>query len=225
MLNDDLGDIPALVPIFPLPEVVMFPCAVLPLHIFEPRYREMTADALLRDGYIATALLQPGFEPHYYTRRAPIHRVISVGKIIASEELDDGNFNILLRGLARARIQREVPHESYRVGCIELIESHAISPCMEQQLRCELRHTVCRELVDVDVQKHWLQLFECSLNLGQLVDAIASTLPVDAELRQDLLNEADPAARAVALRDHLRTLAAVTQTRRSQCTAPQWGMN
>src|SRR5438552_2023140 len=94
------GDDPAKldsVPLFPLPNVVLFPRAVLPLHIFEERYKAMTADALNGDRRIAMALLRPGWERSYYGR-PQIEPVVCVGKILSHEKLPDGKYNFLLQG-------------------------------------------------------------------------------------------------------------------------------
>jgi len=93
----------------PAAEVVLFPRTILPLHVFEPRYRAMMADALDGDRVISVALLKPGYEPLYYTPRAPIHPTVGVGKILESEQVADGTYNMLLRGVARATIVAEVP--------------------------------------------------------------------------------------------------------------------
>src|SRR5204863_9636969 len=85
--------------LFPLPNVVLFPHVVQPLHIFEPRYRQMTADALAGDQLIAPALLRPGWEGDYEGRPAT-YPVVCVGKIVSEQQLPDGRFNILLRGLS-----------------------------------------------------------------------------------------------------------------------------
>src|SRR5882762_2823487 len=77
------------VPLFPLPNVVLFPRAVLPLHIFEERYKKMTADALRGDKRVAMALLRPGWEKDYYSRPA-IEAVVCVGQILSWEKLGDG---------------------------------------------------------------------------------------------------------------------------------------
>src|SRR5436190_22730846 len=84
------------VPIFALPNVVLFPRAVLPLHIFEERYKTMTADALLGDKRIAMALLKPGWEKNYY-QRPDIEPVVCVGRILAHERLAEGRYNFLLQ--------------------------------------------------------------------------------------------------------------------------------
>src|SRR5687768_17030188 len=105
MMDDSALDLRA-VPLFPLPGVVLFPRAVLPLHIFEDRYRAMTADALNADKAIAMALLKAGWEKSYYGRPA-IEPVVCVGRILSHEKLADGKYNFLLQGVQRARIIRE----------------------------------------------------------------------------------------------------------------------
>src|SRR5690242_21263889 len=95
--------------LFPLPNVVLFPRVMLPLHIFEPRYRQMTADALSSDRLIAMVLLRSA--DGQYEERPALHPVACLGKIVADQRLDDGRFHILLRGLSRARIASEVSHE------------------------------------------------------------------------------------------------------------------
>src|SRR5436189_3804570 len=114
--------LPAAVPLFPLPSVVLFPRAVLPLHIFEDRYRAMTADTLDGDGLIAMALLKSGWEKHYYGR-PEIEPVVCVGRIISHEKLADGKYNFLLEGLLRARIVRELGIAMpYRIAELRRIE-------------------------------------------------------------------------------------------------------
>src|SRR4051794_40652170 len=104
------------VPLFPLPNVVLLPRAVLPLHVFEERYKEMTAD-VLRSGsrVIAMALLRAGWEKDYYQAPA-IEPVVCVGRILSHERLEDGRYNFLLQGVMRARVVREVRQRPYRVA-------------------------------------------------------------------------------------------------------------
>src|SRR5262249_4142757 len=94
------------IPLFPLPGVVLFPRAVLPLHIFEDRYRAMTADALAGHHLIPMALLKPGWEKSYYGRPES-EPSVCVGRIISHEKLTDGKYNFLLQGQQRARILSE----------------------------------------------------------------------------------------------------------------------
>src|SRR4051794_16936820 len=99
--------LPAAVPIFPLPNAVLFPRCVLPLHIFEDRYKRMAADVLGSHLQIAMALLERGWEKDYHGRPR-VDPVVCVGTILSHERLPDGRYNFLLQGHTRARIVREV---------------------------------------------------------------------------------------------------------------------
>ncbi|HUE85324.1 MAG TPA: LON peptidase substrate-binding domain-containing protein [Vicinamibacterales bacterium] len=98
--------LPSTIPIFPLPNVVLFPNVFLPLHIFEERYRQMVTDALGGERMIGMVLLQPGYEEGH-EGAPPIYRVGCAGLITHVERLNDGCFNIVLRGLERFRIVGE----------------------------------------------------------------------------------------------------------------------
>src|SRR3954469_9395432 len=100
----DLGlDHPAALtslPIFPLANCVLLPGGLLPLHVFEPRYRDLTRHCLATHQTLGVARLRPVFEWAYYGR-PPVFERFGVGKIICSEEMPDGRFALLLRGIAR----------------------------------------------------------------------------------------------------------------------------
>lgn len=95
-------------PIFPLPSTVLLPGAVLPLHVFEPRYRALVDYALAHERIFAIATLKPGYEVDY-EGRPPVWPSIGIGRIVAHQALPDGRSNLVLRFLARARIVRELP--------------------------------------------------------------------------------------------------------------------
>src|SRR5687767_5695438 len=102
--------LPSLIPIFPLPNVVLFPNVFLPLHIFEPRYRQMVGDALAGERMIGMVLLQPGAEEAFaegLDGSPPVYEIGCAGLITHVERLNDGRFNIVLRGLERFRIVGE----------------------------------------------------------------------------------------------------------------------
>ncbi|MBI2835683.1 MAG: LON peptidase substrate-binding domain-containing protein [Acidobacteria bacterium] len=107
-------------PIFPLPDVVLFPNVFLPLHIFEPRYREMVADAISGDRIVGMVLLKPGWEADY-EGRPPIYPIGCAGLITHAERLQTGRYNIILRGLEKFRILGEEPSHAYRVGIVETV--------------------------------------------------------------------------------------------------------
>jgi Lon protease-like protein len=112
-----------LLPIFPLPNVVLFPNVFLPLHIFEPRYREMVADAVASDRMIGMVLLRPGWQ-HHYDLRPPVYPIGCSGVITHVEPLPDGRYNIVLRGVERFRIVEEDDRKSYRRALVEPLAEH-----------------------------------------------------------------------------------------------------
>ena len=113
-------------PIFPLPDLTFFPHTMLPLHIFEARYRAMITDCLSRDKRLAVVGLKPGYEASY-EGKPPVHAVCGVGRIVQWERLASGRFNLLLRGEGRVRIDRELPTDTlYRmVAATPLAETAA----------------------------------------------------------------------------------------------------
>jgi Lon protease-like protein len=122
-----MGDsAPLLLPLFPLPKAVLFPGMPLPLHIFEPRYRRMVADALKSHRTIGMVLLRPGWEAEY-EGRPPLYPVGCAGVIDRHQKLDDGRYNILLHGQTRFRILEEhVPvrgqaGEPYRLATVRTL--------------------------------------------------------------------------------------------------------
>jgi uncharacterized protein len=112
--------LPTTIPIFPLPNVVLFPHVFLPLHIFEARYRAMVEDALAGDRIIGMVLLRPGWEGSY-EHRPPVYPIGCAGLITHADRLPDGRFNIVLRGLEKFRILGESHEQSYRLARVETI--------------------------------------------------------------------------------------------------------
>jgi Lon protease-like protein len=115
--------LPPTIPIFPLPNVVLFPNVFLPLHIFEPRYRSMVAEALEHDRIIGMVLLRPGWEDEY-DGRPPVYEVGCAGLITHAERLGDGRYNIVLQGLEKFRVVDEDDDENrpYRLARVDSIE-------------------------------------------------------------------------------------------------------
>lgn len=109
------------IPLFPLPGVVLLPGTILPLHIFEPRYRAMVADALDGDRTIGMAMMRPGWEESAHS--PPIFPVGGAGRIVEAEQLTDGRYNIVLAGEFRYRVVEESPPAPYRVARVEPLAS------------------------------------------------------------------------------------------------------
>jgi hypothetical protein len=128
-----------LLPLFPLPNVVLFPNVFLPLHIFEPRYREMVADALSADRMIGMVLLRPGWDRDY-EGRPPIFPIGCSGVMTHVERLNDGRYNIVLRGLERFRIVEEDHGRSYRRATVEPLHERAVdAPDRDEVRRCRAK--------------------------------------------------------------------------------------
>lgn len=111
------------IPLFPLPGVVLMPGTLLPLHVFEPRYRALVADALAGDRTIGMAMLFPGWEAAGESEDPRIYPVGGAGEIVESEELEDGRYNILLEGRFRYRVLAESVAGPYRVAEVEEVRS------------------------------------------------------------------------------------------------------
>ena len=131
------------IPIFPLPTVVLFPNVFLPLHIFEPRYRQMVTDSLAGDRIIGMVLLQPGYE-NDYEGRPPIYTTGCSGLITHSDRLDDGRFNLVLQGLEKFTVHSEEQAAAgrlYRSAVItpieELVATHERDELRSQRQRLE----------------------------------------------------------------------------------------
>jgi Lon protease-like protein len=115
---------PSSLPIFPLPSVVLFPNVFLPLHIFEPRYRQMIADALSGDRIIGMVLLKPGYEDDY-EGRPPIYGTGCSGLITHVERTEDGRYNLVLRGFEKFIVHGEedpTPGTPYRRALVTTVD-------------------------------------------------------------------------------------------------------
>jgi len=186
----------AIVSLFPLPQVALFPHAILPLHIFEPRYREMVRDCLSGDRKLAVAALEPGFEATYHQRPA-VRAVCGVGELVAHEALADGRSNILLRGFARGRIVDELPPvESYRRVRWQPIDDRLPPGFDEPRALSSLILLADQVALKLPSGAETLrQLARSQAMAGPLTDVLAAALVTDSDERQSLLEEADIGAR------------------------------
>ena len=138
-------ELPPTIPIFPLEVTMIFPGVSRPLHIFEPRYRAMIADALKGDRIIGMATLKPGFEADY-AGRPPIYEIGCAGVITDVEELPGGRYNIVLRGIVKFRVTSEDHSRAYRLAQVEQIpevQDEADKPAL-RKLRLRLEALVTK---------------------------------------------------------------------------------
>ncbi len=188
--------------LFPLPELVVFPHAMQPLHIFEPRYCEMLAESLEGDRLIAMATLTGGL-PSLASQLPPIASTVCLGKIISHAELEDDRHNILLVGMRRAKVLREIDAgRPFRMAEVQIADD--IYPPSGTEGRLELKRSLLGAFGDVipvskSVQQNLHELMAGQMSLGPITDIIAYTLPFDAEQKLKLLADPDVDSRAAEL--------------------------
>ena len=198
--------LPPTIPIFPLPDAVLFPHVFLPLHIFEPRYREMVADAIAGDRIIGMTLLQPGFEVAYEGRPS-IYSVGCAGVITHSEVLSEGRYNIVVRGIEKFRVLGEDQSRSYRLAQIEAIPESLTGDA--RTLMRQQRQRLEAVLVAAVERSGSEPRFPPAVGDEDLVNALAQYLAFEPVERQALLECEGVLARCSALIEllEMKTLA------------------
>jgi Lon protease-like protein len=188
------GRLPSEIPIFPLPEAMLFPGVARPLVIFEPRYRDMMADALKGDRIIGMVRLRPGFEKDY-EGRPPVYEVGAAGRITEFERLPDGRYTLWLQGLVKFRITGENPGRSYRIARVEALpelpKDEDLAPLSALRERLALRLLTALPLGAEPPSP--------DLADAEFVNTVAQYLGMDENARQDLLERNSLLSRAQAL--------------------------
>jgi uncharacterized protein len=196
--------------LFPLPNLVLFPNVMQPLHVFEPRYRDLLDEALAADRLIAMAVLQPGWERDY-EGRPPIYPMGCLGKIVVRHRLDDGASNVLLWGLCRVELHQELPPtKSFREARAQICDDistpqdASFGPRLQQQLR----EAILRLLPQLPLAQEQLdQVLGTNVALGALTDIIGYVLDIGVPAKHRLLSEANVRRRAEMLLEHLSAAA------------------
>lgn len=197
---------PLTLPIFPLPDVTFFPHTMLPLHVFEARYRAMITDALARDRKIAVVRLKPGFEASY-AGKPPVFLVAGAGEIVSWERLATGRYNILVKGEWRVRIESELPTDTlYRIVTAQPLDdvepTGDVSPALAR-----IRDLCGRLLQALDRPSDLLDAaLAADQKPGVIADRIAAAVVPDPDLRQELLETREVARRLERLGGALQDL-------------------
>lgn len=200
LLPDDFS---GKVRLFPLPNLVLFPHVLQPLHVFEPRYRELTSEALATDQLIAMAVLAPGWEKQY-EGRPDILPTACLAKIVSHQRLETGKYNLLLAGLQRIKILREMKsNKPFRQAEVKLIEDDY--PLLGESQRPALFRQLIDEFVKkflpktTEAREQMEQLLSADIPLGPVTDIIAYTLDLPLEQKEALLREPSVDRRAEML--------------------------
>jgi hypothetical protein len=178
----DPGELPERIPLFPLPNVVLFPGMPMPLHIFEPRYRKMVEDASEGRRPIGMVLLRAGWERDYAGRPA-IYPVGCAGRMDQVERLADGRYNIVLRGLVRFRVAEEHTGEPYRVARVVALEDVAGDGPRLETARARLLAAIGRASDGPAVL-----VLQNDLPAPAFVNALCQSLDLEPVERQSLLD-------------------------------------
>lgn len=193
------------IPLFPLPNLVLFPHVDQGLHIFEHRYRQMTADALASNHLIALVLLKPDWADGYDGRPA-IEPVACLAEIVEHERLPDGRYNLKVRGVARFSIESESVDEDklYRLVVGRILREND-PPHNVGELRRELRAGVLVRFDPATVaHRHLSELFESDTPLQEICDQLAYGLPLPLPVKQRILAEVNVGDRVGIMVDALR---------------------
>ncbi len=199
--------LPSLLPIFPLPNVVLFPSVFLPLHIFEPRYRQMLADALRGDRIIGMVLLKGGRDD--IEEPPPVYAIGCAGLVSHAETLQDGRSNIILRGIQRFRVVGEEADRAYRRAQIEPLPDAASDAIRGEvrQARAQLEALLARRLETAGGEA----MVPGDMADQDLGNTLAQYLDFDPVEKQALLERDDAASRSRALIGLIELRALATQ--------------
>lgn len=189
-----------LLPLFPLPNIVFFPQTRLPLHVFEPRYRQMVKDVLESDQRFGIVLLRPGWEAEYFGA-PPVFNCGTLGTIEQAVALEDGRYNIVVRGDVRFRILDEVsrvPYRTARVITTPELEREAAQAYAQREWLADLSRQYLKYLPDQTTVPEI-----DTVNLDALTNALIMSLNLDVEEKQKLLEVNDVVLRAEEIGNEL----------------------
>ncbi len=177
-----------LAPVFPLSNAVLFPDTVLPLHIFEPRYRQMVRDVSGGEGHLAIALLEPGFENDYEGSPA-FHRVGTLGRVENVEELPNGRFDLHLVGLRRVEFEEIPSPTTYRVARLIARDETGVDDSDPEIVRAKLDLLASHAFLVQQVSGETTPSLAANdrLSFRAAVNGACANMPIEAQLRQSLL--------------------------------------
>jgi Lon protease-like protein len=213
------------IPLFPLPNFVLFPGIVHPLHIFEERYKAMVADTLRDQRLLGMATLKVGWKCDY-AGSPPIHSRVCVGRIIKHVQLEDGRYDLMVQGVCRADVETETSGREYRQGRLTPLPEQPMPAGQEIRVRKVLYELFTNSnLTDSPPAEAIRALLLKQVPIGIVVDALAFGLVPEAFQRQILLEMAAPVPRANHLMDLLVAQARQYTPRSMTSADTNWAAN
>lgn len=207
-------------PVFPLATASMLPQQVLPLHIFEPRYRQMLDHVLDGAGQIAIAVFQGDRWKSEYHGNPPIRPYVCVGQLVQHERLPDGRYNILLHGICRARVIREIPpdeNHQYRRALLEPVGTNPDEQPLDavrHRLRSALSSGPLKQMTACEPVLQYLDNEE--VPTSAVLELVSFTMLGDPDTRYRLLAEPDATRRAQIVEHELARLSDLIERARRQ---------
>lgn len=191
--------------LFPLPDFVMMPHVLKAFHIFEPRYRELVADALKKDKLIGLILPRAGWDKNYEGSFG-IHNIGCLTAIEEYERLDDGRYNIVLRGISRMELEYEVLTSTlYRQAKVKVVSDTPVHD--DSQLRKQLEGDVLPWLsAEGEGRTQFMKLLESPAPIGTIVDVVSFALPIPSDWKQQLLEQLNVSKRVQRLSELLHSV-------------------
>lgn len=197
-----------LIPLFPLPETVLFPRTRMRLHIFEPRYRAMVESVMQGDQRFAICHLREGYQNNYFGH-PPIHRMGTTARVLFADRLNDGRWNLAVEGVERIRIEMEVQESPFRVAKVSPLLEEVPPEHRDETFRLARELSTLAEAVAdkvPDTRRVLSNLMNTHQHPAIVGDLIAGALISDPYARQSLLAEPNVLRRLKLIRvqmDHL----------------------
>ena len=180
------GELPSIIPLFPLPNLVLFPGVEVPLNIFEPRYREMVADVAGAHRIIGMMLLKGSWERDYYAY-PDMFEIGCAGRIDKLAKLADGRYNLTLQGLSEFRVTREIREKSYRLAQVQWCPAPRSALVLDDAATATLREMLI-EYVGSSAREAWrMMVEERGLQGAELINFLCFHLDLSPLEKQTLL--------------------------------------
>ncbi|MCX7413512.1 MAG: LON peptidase substrate-binding domain-containing protein [Planctomycetia bacterium] len=204
--------------VFPLPNLVMFPHVMQALHVYEPRYRAMLEEAIEDDRLIALGVLAPGWEQQY-EGRPTLRSTACLCRVATHQRTPEGTYNVLLLGVRRLRLIRELPPKKL----FRVVESEIVDDELAGDVPAEAAATLQKQLLAAfkrampkipDAYEQLDQLLGSQITLGMLADIVAYTIDLDLEWKMRLLAESDVLKRTALLLEAISARPAAGSARR-----------
>ncbi|MDR3682081.1 MAG: LON peptidase substrate-binding domain-containing protein [Geothrix sp.] len=182
--------LPAILPLFPLPQVVLFPRTFLPLHVFEPRYQELTVEVLNSHHHLVLTLMREAPDPGSLGEAAPVFQTGCMAEVVRAEPLTAGRWNLLVQGKDAVQIVQEVPGKAFRQAQIDILPFDS-SLLWSGPHRRRLMDSLHAYAASEGIESQLKELLDLPLEDMDRLNTLAMALDFEPTERQFLLESRD----------------------------------